>query len=296
MSLSSLWMFLQQEPNFTILFVGILSLIVGSFLNVVIYRLPRAMQTQWQAEAQALLESDNDSPDNATAKPAIAALAWPASHCPHCGNAIKPWHNIPLLSYLLLRGRCAHCQATIAKRYPIVEALTGLLGAYMVWQLGVTPMAMVSLLLMYVLVALTFIDFDHHLLPDQLTLPLLWLGLICNSWGLVVSLPDALWGAVAGYLCLWGLYWVFLLLTGREGMGYGDFKLLAALGAWLGWQALPMVLLLAALSGLLVTLVQKLVRGKTNRVLPFGPYLAIGGLVVLWHGDFIWYWYASLWI
>ena len=292
MSVQSLWFLLQQQPTMAILIAGIFSLLVGSFLNVVIYRLPRAMQAQWQREAHDLLATTEA---DLAAKPAAISLLWPPSHCPDCQAAIKPWHNIPVLGYLLLRGRCAQCHNPIGLRYPLVEALTGLSGAYMLWQLGITPAALVSLLLLYTLVALAFIDLDHHLLPDQLTLPLLWLGLIGNSQGLLVSLPDALWGAVAGYLCLWSLYWVFRLLTGREGMGYGDFKLLAALGAWLGWQALPLVLLLAALSGLLVALGQKLIRGAAAAVLPFGPYLAIGGLLVLWHGEFIWYWYGSLW-
>ncbi|MDP6968769.1 MAG: prepilin peptidase [Gammaproteobacteria bacterium] len=292
MSLQALWFFLQQQPNLAILIVGIFSLLVGSFLNVVIYRLPRAMQAQWQREAHDLLATTEA---DLAAKPAAISLLWPPSHCPVCQAHIKPWHNIPVLGYLLLRGRCAQCHNPIGLRYPLVEALTGLSGAYMVWQLGITPAALVSLLLLYTLVALAFIDLDHHLLPDQLTLPLLWLGLICNSQGLLVSLPDAMWGAVAGYLCLWSVYWLFRLLTGREGMGYGDFKLLAALGAWLGWQALPLVLLLAALSGLLVALGQKLTRGAAAGVLPFGPYLALGGLLVLWHGEFIWYWYGSLW-
>ena len=292
MSLQSLWFVLQQQPNLALLAASLLSLLVGSFLNVVIYRLPLSLQAQWQQDANAIM-AQADNTVNEVRPRAVASLLWPPSRCRSCDASIKFLHNIPILSYLLLRGRCAQCHNLIGFRYPMVESLTALSGAYIVWQLGVTPATLASLLLLYTLVVLSFIDFDHHLLPDQLTFPLLWLGLICNSQSLLVSLNDALWGAVAGYLSLWSVYWIFRLLTGRDGLGYGDLKLLAALGAWLGWQALPLVLLLAASSGLCVAMGQKIWRGSADTVLPFGPYLALGGLITLLHGNTIWIWYGE---
>ncbi len=292
MSLQSLWFVLQQQPNLALLSASLLSLLVGSFLNVVIYRLPRSLHVQWQQDASAIM-AQADNMVNEVRHCTVASLFWPPSRCCSCDTSIKFLHNIPMLSYLLLRGRCAQCHNPIGLRYPIVEALTALSGAYIVWQLGVAPVTLASLLFLYILVVLSFIDLDHHLLPDQLTFPLLWLGLICNSQSLLVSLNDALWGAVAGYLSLWSVYWVFRLLTGREGLGYGDFKLFAALGAWLGWQSLPLVLLLAASSGLFVAMGQKIWRGSANTVLPFGPYLALGGLITLLHGTTIWVWYGE---
>ena len=271
-----------QLPWLYISIALILGLLVGSFLNVVIYRLPVMMQNSWQAECKLLLEiSTDEQPTNEKFN-----LAYPNSRCPHCGAAIKPQHNIPVLSYLLLGGKCAACKAGVSLRYPIIEAITGLLTAFIVWQIGFTAQAGLLVVLTWALIVLTMIDFDHQLLPDQITLPFLWLGLITNSFGVFVSLPDALWGAVAGYLSLWSVFWAFKLLTGKEGMGYGDFKLLALLGAWLGWQKLPLIILLSSLVGAVIgiALIVFSKHGR-NQPIPFGPYLAIAGWIAIFWGD-----------
>ncbi|WP_259744552.1 A24 family peptidase, partial [Pseudomonas protegens] len=214
-------------------------------------------------------------------------LLLPHSQCPHCAQAIRPWENIPLLSYLWLRGRCAHCKTTISPRYPLTELACGLISAFIAWHFGFGWPAGLLLILSWGLLAMSLIDADHQLLPDVLVLPLLWLGLIGNSFGLLVSLEDALWGAVLGYLCLWSVFWLFKLLTGKDGMGHGDFKLLAMLGAWGGWQILPLTLLLSSLVGaILGTVLLRLNRAKTSTPIPFGPFLAIAGwIALLWGGQ-----------
>ena len=218
-----------------------LGLVVGSFLNVVIYRLPLMMETRWRKDCCELLEvpQEKEAPR--------LTLATPNSHCPHCGSAIKPWQNIPVLSYLLLRGKCAVCGVGISLRYPTIELITGLLTLSLAWYFALSPALLGAVIFTWALVTMTMIDVDHKLLPDDITLPLLWLGLLFNIDGTYVSLTDAVIGAMAGYLILWSVYWLFKLTTGKEGMGYGDFKLLAALGAWLGWQALPLIILLSSL-------------------------------------------------
>ena len=220
---------------------------------------------------------------------AVFNLAKPDSRCPGCGHAIRAWENLPVLSYLLLGGKCSSCKSPIAWRYPAIELLTGVLSALVIWQLGLTAGSLMILLATWALIALSFIDIDHQLLPDSITLPFLWLGLLVNSFGLFVPLSDAVWGAIAGYLILWSVYWSFKLLTGKEGMGYGDFKLLAAFGAWMGWQALPVIILLSALSGIAVTLLQMLIAGRSrHQPIPFGPYLAIAGwIALLWRDDIV---------
>lgn len=248
----------------------VLGLVTGSFLNVVIYRLPIMMERSWQKEARQLLGQpiEETAPFN---------LCLPRSACPHCHTSIKPWQNIPLISYICLRGRCAGCHTAISLRYPLVELLTGLMFVAIVWQTGLTPLTIGGLILTTALITLTFIDADTQLLPDQITLPLLWCGLIFNWYSDFVPLPMALWGAILGYMSLWTLFWLFKLLTGKDGMGYGDFKLLAALGAWLGANTLPIIILVAALVGIIASIMLKVARGQT---MAFGPALAIAGWLV----------------
>lgn len=256
-------------------FVG---LCVGSFLNVVVYRLPRMMEREWQAQCASLR---GEAP--AAVEP--LTLSRPRSRCPACGHPIAALENIPILSYLFLRGRCSACQARISPRYPLVEALTGGLSVFTVWYFGPTLAAGAALVLVWSLVALTFIDFDTQLLPDSITLPLLWLGLLFSLVGGFTSLPSAVIGAMAGYLSLWSVYWLFKLATGKEGMGYGDFKLLAALGAWLGWQMLPVIILLSSLVGAVVGIaLMVLARHGRDVPIPFGPYLAAAGIIALFWG------------
>ena len=214
-------------------------------------------------------------------------LMHPNSCCPHCDHPIRPWENIPLLSYLMLRGRCAHCQGAISPRYPFTELACGLISAWVAWHFGFGWQAAAVLVLSWGLLAMSLIDADHQILPDVLVLPLLWLGLIVNYFGLFTSLEDALWGAIAGYLSLWSVYWLFKLITGKEGMGYGDFKLLAMLGAWGGWQVLPLTLMLASLVGAVLGLIMLRLRDQqASTPIPFGPYLAIAGwIALLWGGQ-----------
>ncbi|MDD5180164.1 MAG: A24 family peptidase [Gallionellaceae bacterium] len=252
---------------------------VGSFLNVVIYRLPKIMEREWRAQCAELNGED------AELHPAYN-LVIPRSACPHCGHKIGALENIPVISYLLLRGKCKGCGAPISIRYPTVEILSGLLGGCVAWHFGFGLAALAALLFVWALLALTCIDIDTQLLPDDITLPLLWLGLLFNLSGTFVDLPGAVTGAMAGYLALWVVYWLFKFATGKEGMGYGDFKLLAAIGAWLGWQMLPLVILLSSLVGAVVGVVLIVVaRHGRNVPIPFGPYLAGGGLIALFWGQ-----------
>ncbi|MBU2282223.1 MAG: A24 family peptidase [Gammaproteobacteria bacterium] len=263
-----------------VLCVLVLGLLVGSFLNVVIHRLPIMMQRDWRAQAREFLELP--------AEPASTFnLVLPNSHCPQCDHEIRPWENIPLISWLALRGKCSSCRAPISRRYPVVELLCGLLSAYVAWYFGFSWQAGAMLVLTWGLLAMSMIDVDHQLLPDSLVLPLLWLGLIVNYFGLFAPLPDAVWGAVAGYLSLWSVYWLFKLVTGKEGMGYGDFKLLAMLGAWGGWQVLPLTILLSSVVGaVLGTIMLRMQKADSGTTIPFGPYLAIAGWVaLLWGGE-----------
>ncbi|HDX8450762.1 prepilin peptidase [Aeromonas hydrophila] len=269
--------------------VFLFSLMIGSFLNVVIHRLPIMLEREWQAEYLGYF-----NPEALPQQEERYNLMVPRSACPHCGHAITAMENIPLLSWLWLKGRCRECQAPISARYPLVELLTALLSLVVATTFPPGWALLAALLLTWVLVALTFIDLDKMLLPDQLTLPLLWGGLLFNLAGGFAPLADAVIGAMAGYLVLWSLYWAFKLLTGKEGMGYGDFKLLAALGAWLGWQALPIVLLLSSLVGALMGIGLILLRNHhQNKPIPFGPYLAIAGWIALLWGDTITRWYLT---
>jgi leader peptidase (prepilin peptidase)/N-methyltransferase len=273
------------------------ALCVGSFLNVVIYRLPVMLNRQWQADARAFLELEPPADDTAGAE--TFNLAAPRSRCPACGNQIKAWQNIPVLSWLLLRGKCGSCAAPISARYPAIELLTGLATLAVLYIFGFTWLGLAASLYTWVLIAATFIDFDTQLLPDQLTLPLLWLGIIVNmsdgfGGGAIVDLNSALVGAMAGYLFLWGTYWAFKLITGKEGMGYGDFKLLAAIGAWLGWQIIPGAILIAALSGLLYAMITALGgRRESGKPIAFGPFLAVAGWVCLMNRDTVLSFFAA---
>jgi leader peptidase (prepilin peptidase) / N-methyltransferase len=255
-------------------------LLIGSFLNVVIYRLPKMLLRDWQAQAREILNLPAET-DRKTFN-----LILPNSSCPHCSHEIKPWENLPIISYLFLRGKCSACKAPISLRYPLVELACGLLSAYIAWHFGFTWQTGAMLVLTWGLLAMSLIDADHQILPDALVLPLLWLGLIVNQFSLFTTPADALWGAIAGYLSLWSVYWLFKLITGKEGMGYGDFKLLAMLGAWGGWQILPLTILLSSLVGAVLGLTMlKLRNAETSTPIPFGPYLAIAGWIALLWGD-----------
>ncbi|MDX9686015.1 prepilin peptidase [Halopseudomonas formosensis] len=261
----------------------LLGLIVGSFLNVVIHRLPRMMERDWKQQAEEILHPDAVQPHRPTYN-----LILPHSHCPHCDAEIKPWQNLPLISYALLRGRCGNCRERISLRYPLVELLTAVLSGVVAWQFGFGWEAGAMLLLTWSLISLSLIDADTQLLPDSIVLPMLWLGLMVNSVGLFTDIHSALWGAVFGYLSLWSVYWLFKLVTGKEGMGYGDFKLLAMLGAWGGWQVLPLTILLSSLVGAVLGIIILKSRGDSNATpLPFGPYLAIAGWIAIIWGDWI---------
>jgi len=257
------------------LFFGLL---IGSFLNVVIHRLPIMMEREWRAQC-AELARDTSVPQEAF------SLIAPRSRCPHCGHRIGALENIPILSYLLQKGCCKGCGKGISPRYPLVEALTGLAFGYAAWRFGFSLAGVGAMLFLAIMIALTFIDADTQLLPDDLTLPLLWAGLLINLFHTFTTLPNAVIGAAVGYLALWSVYWLFKLVTGKEGMGYGDFKLLAAIGAWLGWPLLPLVILLSSLVGAVIgiALIVLAKRGR-NVPMPFGPYLAIAGVIALFWG------------
>lgn len=278
--MNSLILGLQSSPVFLLVATVLLGLLVGSFLNVVAFRLPRMMELAWQREAREILGQATD------AAPERYSLMYPPSRCPSCGTGIKPWHNIPVISWLLLRGRCASCRAGISGQYPLVEAATGLLSGLCAWHFGWGPQLAAALVLTWALIALTVIDLRTQLLPDDITLPLLWIGLGLSLIPVFVKPETAIVGAIAGYLSLWSVYWLFKLATGKEGMGHGDFKLLAALGAWLGWQALPMVILMSSLVGALVGIGLIVFRKHQREVpIPFGPYLAAAGWITLVYGE-----------
>jgi leader peptidase (prepilin peptidase) / N-methyltransferase len=273
----------QLEPWILWCLAFVFGALIGSFLNVVIYRTPIMMQRVWDDEV--LLHQHADDEAFELPKRERFNLLVPRSRCGNCGHQITALENIPILSWLALRGKCSACGTSISARYPIVEALTGLLFAAAVWKFGATAQALYALFFLAILVVLTGIDLDTQLLPDHLTLPLLWVGLIANLNTTFARLPDAVIGAVAGYLILWSVFWLFKLLTGREGMGYGDFKLLAALGAWFGWQTLPMTLLVASLFGAVVGIAMIAFGGKDRRTaIAFGPYLAFAGACALFAG------------
>ena len=279
-TVTSLTLALQSNPLIFVALSSIIGLLVGSFLNVVIHRLPKMMEREWRTQCAELNGADTTEPSPPY------NLLLPRSACPHCGHKIGALENIPVISYLLLRGKCTGCSAPISARYPVVEAVCGLLSGFVAWHFGVGMPALAALLFVWALLALTFIDFDTQLLPDDITLPLLWLGLLFNLSGTFTDLYSAVIGAIAGYLALWSVYWLFKLVTGKEGMGYGDFKLLAVIGAWLGWKMLPLVILLSSLVGAVVGIALIVAaRHGRNVPIPFGPYLAGGGLIALFWGQ-----------
>jgi leader peptidase (prepilin peptidase)/N-methyltransferase len=256
-------------------------LVVGSFLNVVIHRLPRMMEREWATQCAELR-------GEAIPETEPFSIVRPRSRCPDCGHQISALENIPILSYLIIGGRCKGCGKPISWRYPLVEALTGLAFGFVAWHFGPAVAAAAGMLFSAAMIALTFIDFDTQLLPDSITLPLVWAGLLLNIFATFTDLASAVLGAVAGYLVLWSIYWLFKLATGKEGMGYGDFKLLAAIGAWLGWQILPLTILLSSLVGAIVGIALILLAGRGRNVpIPFGPYLATAGLIALFWGKAI---------
>jgi leader peptidase (prepilin peptidase)/N-methyltransferase len=284
--------------------IGLFSLMIGSFLNVVILRLPVMMERQWHKQCTEYLADRIDTKSDARAGIAPAHeehfnLAIPRSRCPHCGHAITVLENIPLVGYLLLRGRCSSCGARISARYPLIEGMTAVLSMVAAWQFGFSWDTAAALILTWALIALSVIDYDHHLLPDSITLPLLWLGLVLSLFNIFANSHDAIIGALAGYLSLWGVYWLFKLLTGKEGMGYGDFKLLAALGAWAGWAFLLPIVLLSSLVGAAVGIALILLRGRDRSIpIPYGPYLATAGwITLLWGRDILnayWGWLGTM--
>jgi leader peptidase (prepilin peptidase) / N-methyltransferase len=267
-----------SDPTVFALSAALAGLCIGSFLNVVIHRLPKMMERQWRAECAELNGQEAPAGERYN-------LVVPRSACPSCGRPVAAFENIPLLSWIVLRGKCAGCKAPISPRYPAVEALTAALSAYFAWHFGFGLAAAGALLFAWTMIALTFIDLDTYYLPDSLTLPLLWAGLLFNINGTFAPLQSAVIGAAAGYLSLWTVYWVFKWATGKEGMGYGDFKLLAAIGAWLGWQMLPLTILLSSLVGAVIGIGLIVFAGRGRSVpIPFGPYLAIAGLIALAYG------------
>jgi len=279
--MNNIALLMEQVPSFYLTFVAILGLLIGSFLNVVIYRLPIMMDRAWHNEcAESLPEA------NLSIQTEVFNLALPRSACPHCHHVIGAMENIPILSWLFQRGRCKHCQSTISARYPIIEGLTALLSLAVAWFIPFGWPVLYALIFTWSLIALTFIDLDTMLLPDHITLPLLWLGLLVNLSGTFVTLESAVLGAVFGYLSLWSIYWCFKLVTGKEGMGYGDFKLFAGLGAWFGWQGLPLIILLSSVVGAVVGLIlMALSRQQESQPFPFGPYLAAAGWAYLLFGQ-----------
>jgi len=275
---------------FTLVFV--FSLVIGSFLNVVIYRLPKMLEQGWKSECREFLADELAKPVKLNDEP--ITLSTPCSSCPSCQHKIRFYENIPVISWLFLRGKCSQCKTKISLRYPLVELATAVLSVVIAAYYGVTLTTLFLLILTWGLICLTLIDFDHMLLPDQITMPLLWLGLLVNINGAIVPLSDAVIGAVAGYMSLFSIFWLFKLATGKEGMGHGDFKLVALFGAWIGWQLLPLLILMASAVGAVIG-ISLIVFKKHQReqAIPFGPYLAIAGFITLLWGNGIWSWYLS---
>lgn len=271
---------LSEHSGMFITLAVVLGLMIGSFLNVVIHRLPKMMEREWHNNCLEL--QGKEIPDQKK-----MTLATPRSSCPKCGHKITALENIPIISYLILGGKCKECKTKISLRYPFVETLTGVLMGLVAWQFGYSYTSLFAWILTVALITLTFIDFDTQLLPDDITLPLLWIGLLfnLNNTGFA-DLKSAVIGAIVGYLILWSVYWLFKIVTGKEGMGYGDFKLLAAIGAWFGWQLIPAVILLSSVLGAVIGIVLILTKGKSgNTAIPFGPFLALGGIAALFYGQ-----------
>jgi leader peptidase (prepilin peptidase)/N-methyltransferase len=284
--------FFQQYSTAFNIFIVIFSLIIGSFLNVVVYRLPKIMQHTWYHECREFLadEVKNIPPQ----KLESLTLSKPDSTCPKCGHKIRFYENIPIVSWLFLKGKCSQCNNTISMRYPLVEAATALLSLLVAQHFGVSTETLLVLILTWALISLTLIDLDHMLLPDQIVMPLLWLGLLVNINNTFAPLTDAVIGAVVGYMSLFSVFWLFKLATGKEGMGYGDFKLFALFGAWIGWQLLPILILMASVVGAIIGIALMVFKNhQREQAIPFGPYLAVAGWITLLWGDGIWAWYLT---
>lgn len=286
--------YLNLHPLIFLAYTAILGLLIGSFLNVVILRLPVMLERQWREECQAFLDITATTEQSVDSGP--FNLISPRSHCPKCKHPIRAWENIPLISYIFLRGRCSACQTKIPIRYPLTEALTGILSVVIAWHFGPGWQTAAALLLTWTLITLSIIDIDHQILPDNITLPCLWFGLFLSLFNIFTDSQSAIFGAVLGYLSLWTIYQLFRLLTGKEGMGFGDFKLLALLGAWLGWQHLLTIVLLSSLVGATIGIGMILLRGHDRSIpIPFGPYLAIAGWITLLWGEDLFQFYL-LWM
>ena len=289
---------LQSNLTFMIILSGVFGLLMGSFLNVVIYRLPKMLHVGWVKECTFFLK-EHYVHETVVSVPEPSAptlnLAWPASHCPTCKHVLGALENIPVLSFCFQKGRCKHCKGKIDLQYPLVEIITALMTGLTVWHFGLTWVTWMALLFTWSLIALSFIDFNHHLLPDDMTLPFLWFGLFLNLFYVFTTPQDAVIGAIAGYLSLWIVYQLFKLITKKEGMGHGDFKLLAMLGAWLGWQNLPLIIILSSFIGATVGITLILFYGHDKaKPIPFGPYIALAGWISLLWGDMITSRYLSL--
>ena len=282
--------FFEQSATAFYVFVVILSLLIGSFLNVVVYRLPKMMHNTWYIECREFLADEvKHSPAK---KIDELTLSKPDSTCPKCGHKIRFYENIPVISWLFLKAKCSQCHNSISARYPLVETTTALLSLVVAIKFGVSVETLLLLILTWGLICLTLIDFDHMLLPDQIVMPLLWLGLLINLDNTFISINDAVIGAAVGYMSLFSVFWLFKLLTGKEGMGYGDFKLFALFGAWIGWQLLPILILMASVVGAVVGISLMVFKNhQREQAIPFGPYLAVAGWITLLWGESIWSWY-----
>ncbi len=294
--LSDVGAMFEHSPATFYVTCTVLGLVIGSFLNVVIFRLPKMLENEWRAECREFLADELDAAKTKAnqAKEQEITLSKPASTCPHCGHKIKAIENIPIISWLFLRGKCSRCSAPISARYPLIETVTGVLSLVIAMHYGVSWQTLFMLLLTWCLISLTMIDYDKMILPDQITLPLVWIGLILNVSGTFVNLEEGVIGAIVGYMSLWSIFWLFKLITGKEGMGYGDFKLFAVFGAWFGWQVLPLLILMASLVGAIIGISLMVFRNhEGSKPIPFGPYLAIAGWITALWGDGIWAWYLA---
>ncbi len=283
---------MTNSPAYFYTIVVVFSLLIGSFLNVVIYRLPKMLEQGWKSECREFLADELAKPIQVYESP--ITLSTPSSSCPKCQHKIRFYENIPVISWVFLKGKCSQCKAKISLRYPMVELATALLSVVIAANYGVTFTTLMLLVLTWGLICLTLIDVDHMLLPDQITLPLLWLGLLVNINGAIVPLHDAVVGAVAGYMSLFSIFWLFKLITGKDGMGHGDFKLVALFGAWIGWQLLPLLILMASAVGAVIGISLMVFKNhQREQAIPFGPYLAVAGWITLLWGNGIWTWYLS---